>query len=88
MTDNIADIPSAYPLLNTRHDNARTLITVLTIMAFLASLALVFTLSAQRLKTQWQDELGSSATLQIMIENPEIRNLKTDSTMALSLIHI
>lgn len=83
MTDNIANIPNAYPLLNTRHDNARTLITVLTIMAFLASLALIFALSAQRLKANWQDELGRSATLQIMIENPEIKKLKTDSTMAL-----
>ena len=83
MKDNISDIPSAYPLLNTQHDNARTLVAVLTIMAFLASLALIFALSAQRLKTNWQNELGSNATIQIMIENSEIRNLKTDAAMVL-----
>ncbi len=80
--DNRADIPSAYPLLNTRHDNARTLITVLAIMTFLASLALVFALSAQRLKSNWQDELRSSATIQIMVENPDMKALKIDTATA------
>ena len=58
-TDNT---PEVYPLLNTRQDNARTLITVLAIMAFIASLALVFALSANRLKTDWQSDLSRSAT--------------------------
>lgn len=81
--DNIADIPNAYPLLNSRQDNARTLITVLVIMAFLASLALVFALSAQRLKNNWQDELGKSVTIQLMIDNNEMKNLKVDTALAL-----
>lgn len=83
MINDIADRPSAYPLLNTRHDNARTLITVLAIMAFLASLSLVFALSSQRLKTNWQAELGKSATLQIMIDNPDMRTLKIDLAMTI-----
>ena len=81
--DNNADIPNSYPLLDTRHDNARTLMSVLTIMAFLASLALVFALSAKRLQTNWQDELERTATLQVMIENPEVRDLKITSAMAI-----
>jgi len=56
--DNNADIPNSYPLLDTRHDNARTLMSVLTIMAFLASLALVFALSAKRLQTNWQEAMA------------------------------
>ncbi len=81
--DNIADIPSAYPLLNSRQDNARTLISVLVIMAFLASLSLVFALSAKRLKNNWQDELGKSATVQLMIDNSEMKDLKIDTAIAL-----
>lgn len=81
--DNISDIPSAYPLLNSRQDNARTLITVLAVMAFLASLALVFALSAQRLKSNWQDELGRSATVQLMIDDAEMKDLKVDGAMSL-----
>jgi len=79
--DNITDIPDAYPLLDTRHDNARTLMTVLAIMAFLASLALIFALSAERLKTNWQDELDRTATIQIMLEDPETRDLKVTSAV-------
>ena len=81
--ENIADIPHAYPLLNSRQDNARTLMTVLAIMAFLASLALVFALSAQRLKNNWQDELGKSATIQLMIDNTDTKDLKVDTAVTL-----
>ena len=79
-TDNT---PEVYPLLNTRQDNARTLITVLAIMAFIASLALVFALSANRLKTDWQSDLSRSATIQVMLENSEVRDLKIKSALSI-----
>jgi len=79
----ITDIPEIYPLLDTRHDNARTLMTVLTIMAFLASLAVVFASSAQRLKTNWQDELDRTATIQVMLEEPEVKDLKVAATVTI-----
>ena len=80
ITDNT---PEVYPLLNTRQDNARTLITVLAIMAFIASLALVFALSANRLKTDWQSDLSRSATIQVMLENSEVRDLKIKSALSI-----
>ena len=79
-TDNT---PEVYPLLNTRQDNARTLITVLAIMAFIASLALVFALSANRLKTDWHSDLSRSATIQVMLENSEVRDLKIKSALSI-----
>ena len=79
-TDNT---PEVYPLLNARQDNARTLITVLAIMAFIASLALVFALSANRLKTDWQSDLSRSATIQVMLENSEVRDLKIKSALSI-----
>jgi len=79
-TDNT---PEVYPLLNTRQDNARTIITVLAIMAFIASLALVFALSANRLKTDWQSDLSRSATIQVMLENSEVRDLKIKSALSI-----
>ena len=79
----IDNTPEVYPLLNTRQDNARTLITVLAIMAFIASLALVFALSANRLKTDWQSDLSRSATIQVMLENSEVRDLKIKSALSI-----
>ena len=69
--------------MNTRQDNARTLITVLAIMAFIASLALVFALSANRLKTDWHSDLSRSATIQVMLENSEVRDLKIKSALSI-----
>jgi len=79
--DNTPDIPESYPLLDSRHDNARTLMSVLAIMAFLASLALIFALSAQRLNADWQDELNRTATIQLMLDTPETRDIKTSAAL-------
>lgn len=48
-------------------------------MAFLAALALLFSLSADRLRKNWQDELELTATVQIMVETQELRetNIQT-----------
>jgi len=75
-------MPTIHPLLNTRQDNAKTLILVLGVMAFLASLAFIFLLSAQRLQDNWQNELGRSATIQVMLENAEVRETKMASAIS------
>ena len=79
--DNITDIPDSYPLLDLRQDNSKTLMTVLAIMAFLASLALIFALSAKRLNADWQNELGQSATIQILLDEPELRDIKIEAAI-------
>jgi cell division transport system permease protein len=68
-------------LLSAQADNARSLIFVLSIMAFLATLALLFSLSADRLRKNWQGELGSSATVQIMIESKELRQTQIEAAL-------
>ena len=79
--ESIADIPDSYPLLDVKQDDARTLIIVLSIMAFLASLALIFALSAKKLKADWQKELEQSATIQILLDDPDLRDIKIDTAI-------
>ena len=87
--DNITDIPDSYPLLDVRQDDSKTLMTVLAIMAFLASLALIFALSAKRLNADWQNELGQSATIQILLDEPELRDIKIEAAItAVSYTHL
>ena len=73
---------SPQPLLSAQADNARSLIIVLSIMAFLATLALLFSLSADRLRKNWQGELGRSVTVQIMVDNPELRDAKIETALS------
>jgi len=70
-------------LLSSQADNSRSLIVVLTIMAFLATLAVLFSLSANRLKQGWQDDLGRTATVQLMLENAETRQAKIDTAVSI-----
>lgn len=70
------------PLLSTQSDNARSLVIVLAIMAFLATLALLFSLSADRLRKNWQGELGRSATVQIMVDNSDLRETKINTALS------
>ena len=73
---------SPQPLLSAQADPARSLIIVLSIMAFLATLALLFSLSADRLRKNWQGELGRSVTVQIMVDNPELRDAKIETALS------
>ena len=68
-------------LLSGQADNARSLIFVLTIMAFLATLALLFSLSSDRLQKNWQGELDRSATVQIMVESTETRDTNIETAL-------
>ena len=81
MNDIAPHISSSQPLLSTQSDNSRSLIIVLAIMAFLATLALLFSLSADRLRQNWQGELGRSATVQVMIDTPELRETKIETAL-------
>jgi len=75
--------PPPQRLLSAQSGNARSLIIVLAIMAFLATLALLFSLSADRLRKTWQGELGRSATIQIMVDSPELRETKIDTALGI-----
>lgn len=81
MSDILSQNATPQPLLSAQSDNARSLIVVLAIMAFLATLALLFSLSADRLRKDWQGELGSSATVQIMVESSETRATKIETSL-------
>jgi len=81
MTEVSPQSAAPQPLLSTQSDNARSLIIVLMIMAFLATLALLFSLSADRLRKNWQGQLGSSATVQIMVDSLETRETKIETAL-------
>lgn len=72
---------SSQPLLSPQSDNTRSLIIVLAIMAFLAALALLFSLSADRLRKNWQGDLRRTATVQIMLDNSELREAKLETAI-------
>lgn len=81
MSDSFPQSTPPQPLLSGQADNARSLVIVLTIMAFLAALALLFSLSADRLRKDWQGELGRSATVQIMVDSSETRATKIGTAL-------
>ena len=70
---------SAQPLLPERMKNARALLCVLIIMAYLASLALLFARGAERLSSDWRAQLTNSATVQVIITTPESRNAQMEA---------
>ena len=81
MTDMSPQSSPPQPLLSAQSDNARSLVIVLAIMAFLAALALLFSLSADRLRKDWQGELGRSATVQIMVDSLETREANIETAL-------
>lgn len=72
---------ASQPLLNTAADNARSLIIVLAIMSFLAALAILLSLSADRLGENWQGELQRTATVQLLVSSPELREAETQTAL-------
>ena len=62
-----APLPAQQPILLTRGHNVRALLTVLTIMAFLAALALLFSRATLRLSGDWQSQLSNSLTVQVTL---------------------
>ena len=53
----------AQPLLAAQIENGRALLSVLSIMAFLACLTLLFARGAARLSTQWQTDLRNRSSV-------------------------
>ncbi len=72
---------ASQPLLNTAADNARSLIIVLAIMSFLAALAILLSLSADRLGKNWQGELQRTATIQLLVSSPELAEAETQTAL-------
>jgi len=75
---NILGLPPVQPLLPKRVETERPLLVVLTIMAFLAAIALLAGRQGLRLGAQWQNELYGTASLQVFDVAPENRAIITD----------
>ncbi len=82
MSANPNNLLAVQPLLNQKQDNARALIMVLAVMAFLATLALLFALSTERLKQSWQSQLQQTATVQLMLDTEATRESKIEIALS------
>ena len=82
MSANPNNLLAVQPLLNQKQDNARALIMVLAVMAFLATLALLFALSTERLKQSWQSQLQQTATVQLMLDTEANRESKIEIALS------
>ncbi|MEL6686360.1 MAG: hypothetical protein AAFP97_01920 [Pseudomonadota bacterium] len=65
----LALLPPPQSLLPARPEQGRSLVLVLIIMAFLASLALLFSRGADRLSERWSAQLSQTSTVQIMLSS-------------------
>ena len=75
---------SAQALLPERMENARSLLVVLMLMAFLAGLALLFSRGASHLSSKWQAQLTDTATVQIIHSTADMR--ETELTAAIDIL--
>ncbi|WP_409433370.1 cell division protein FtsX [Litorimonas sp. RW-G-Af-16] len=71
------------PLLPERLENARSLLVVLSLMAFLAGLALLFSRGATRLSDDWRAQLSDTATVQVLHNSPETREAQMSAAAEL-----
>ena len=74
---------SQQPLLPRRPEQGRALMIVLTIMAILATLAVLFTRGAERLDARWTTELDQSATVQVLISAEGLRDAEVGRAEAI-----
>ena len=77
-----AGLQATQPLLPERIENARSLLVVLMLMAFLAGLALLFSRGASRLSDNWRAQLTNTATVQILHASPETRDAQINSALS------
>ncbi len=68
------------PLLDPNSNNARSLVFTLSIVAYLATIALLFSVTMNRMSTSWNSALENSATIQILVENPTLREVQVEIT--------
>lgn len=69
------------PLLPARPEQGRALLTVLIVMAVLASLALLFSRGADRLSERWTAQLSQSSTVQVLVSSEEARQAQMQSAL-------
>ncbi|GHA98409.1 cell division protein [Algimonas arctica] len=76
----IEPLATQQPLLPSRPEQGRALLVVLTVMAFLAALALMFANGADRLSDRWTAQLTQSSTVQLLISSEAQRETQTIAT--------
>ena len=72
------------PILPPGQAEERPLFVIMVIMAFLAALTLIASLMGMRQSQSWQNDLKSSATIQIIADTPQ--NLETQISDAMNII--
>lgn len=75
------NLQTSQPLLPERIENARSLLVVLMLMAFLAGLALLFSRGANRMSDHWRAQLSNTATVQILHSSPDTQQAQMQSTL-------
>lgn len=79
----IPKLPPAQSLLPLRPEQGRSLIIVLTVMAFLAALSLLFARGADRLSVRWSAQLSQSSTVQIMPVTEDQRDANMSAAVSI-----
>lgn len=81
MQDNTVKNFTSNPLLDPKGNDAGSLLFVLSIVAYLATIALMFSLSMNRISASWNISLKNTATVQILVDNPRLRETQVDITL-------
>ena len=81
MQDNTVKNLTSNPLLDPKGNDAGSLLFVLSIVAYLATIALMFSLSMNRISASWNTSLKNTATVQILVDNPRLIETQVDITL-------
>ena len=81
MQDNTVKNLTSNPLLDPKGNDSGSLLFVLSIVAYLATIALMFSLSMNRISASWNTSLKNTATVQILVDNPRLRETQVDITL-------
>jgi cell division transport system permease protein len=81
MQDNTVKNFTSNPLLDPKGNDSGSLLFVLSIVAYLATIALMFSLSMNRISASWNMSLKNTATVQILVDNPRLRETQVDITL-------
>ena len=81
MQDNTVKNFTSNPLLDPKGNDSGSLLFVLSIVAYLATIALMLSLSMNRISASWNMSLKNTATVQILVDNPRLRETQVDITL-------
>jgi cell division transport system permease protein len=81
MQDNTVKNLTSNPLLDPKGNDSGSLLFVLSIVAYLATIALMFSLSMNRISASWNTSLKNTATVQILVDNPRLRETQVGITL-------